>query len=179
MGPAELAIKNRLMSFIVIALALIGGWQAYQTMPRFEDPEFTIREAQVITPYPGATPEEVANEVTEALETAIQQLQEVKEIRSVSSVGPSTVSSFAHSSTVRPVLRFMLDTNFAPISTAGCTLYSTVMNSLSVIEADIFHNHEKLQKLPAQPLQIGLESLLEPGRPGMRRSGTLLLEDSR
>jgi multidrug efflux pump subunit AcrB len=92
MGPAEFAIKNRLISFIVIALALVGGWQAYRSMPRFEDPEFTIREAQVITPYPGGTPEEVANEVTEALETAIQQLQEVHEIRSVSSEGMSRIT---------------------------------------------------------------------------------------
>ena len=92
MGPAEFAIKNRLISFIVIALALVGGWQAYRSMPRFEDPEFTIREAVVVTPYPGATPEEVANEVTEALETAIQQMQEVHEIRSVSSAGMSRIS---------------------------------------------------------------------------------------
>ena len=92
MGPAEFAIKNRLISFIVIVLALVGGWQAYRSMPRFEDPEFTIREAVVVTPYPGATPEEVANEVTEALETAIQQMQEVHEIRSVSSAGMSRIS---------------------------------------------------------------------------------------
>ena len=82
MGPAEFAIKNRLMSFIVITLALIGGWQAYQTMPRFEDPEFTIRQAVVITPYPGATPEEVSNEVTEALGTAIREAgQSADEVR--------------------------------------------------------------------------------------------------
>jgi multidrug efflux pump subunit AcrB len=61
-------------------------------MPRFEDPEFTIREAQVVTSYPGATPEEVAKEVTEALESAIQQLQEVEEIRSVSSAGTSRIT---------------------------------------------------------------------------------------
>ena len=92
MGPAEFSIKNRLISFIVIALALAGGWQAYQSMPRFEDPEFTIRQAVVITPYPGATPEEVANEVTEALEAAIQQMQEVDEISSVSSAGMSRIT---------------------------------------------------------------------------------------
>ena len=60
-------------------------------MPRFEDPEFTIRTAQVITQYPGASPEEVANEVTDALETAIQQLQEVDEISSTSSAGLSRI----------------------------------------------------------------------------------------
>lgn len=46
----------------------------------------------MITRYPSATPEEVANEVTDALETAIQQLQEVEEITSTSSAGLSRIS---------------------------------------------------------------------------------------
>jgi len=92
MNPAEFAIKNRLISFIVIVASLLGGWVAYQNMPRFEDPEFIIRQAQVVTVYPGATPEEVAQEVTEALESAIQQMQEVDEVRSVSSAGVSEIT---------------------------------------------------------------------------------------
>jgi len=92
MHPAEFAIKNRLISGLVIFIALFGGWTAYENMPRFEDPEFTIREAVVVTQYPGATPEEVANEVTEPLESAIQQLQEVDEIKSVSSFGVSRIT---------------------------------------------------------------------------------------
>lgn len=92
MSPAEFSIKNRLISFIVIIAVLAGGWIAYGDMPRFEDPEFTIREAVVITHYPGASPEEVANEVTETLETAIQQMPEVEEIRSISSDGVSQIT---------------------------------------------------------------------------------------
>ena len=92
MNPAEFAIRNRLVSAIVIFLSLGAGWMAYENMPRFEDPEFTIRTAQIVTQYPGATPQEVANEVTEALETAIQQLQEVEEIRSTSTFGQSLIS---------------------------------------------------------------------------------------
>lgn len=91
MNPGLFAMKNRLITSIVILAALFGGWNAYQNMPRFEDPEFTIRTAIVITQYPGATPEEVANEVTEPLETAIQQLQEVDEIFSTSSAGLSRI----------------------------------------------------------------------------------------
>lgn len=91
-NPAEFAIKNRLISFIVLAAAMIGGWYAYENMARFEDPEFTIRTAEVITQYPGASPYEVANELTEPLESAIQQLQEVGEIRSTSSDGLSRIS---------------------------------------------------------------------------------------
>ena len=87
MNFAEFAIGNRVLSAIVILLTLAGGWIAYQGMPRFEDPEFTIRIAQIIAQYPGASPLEVAEEVTEVLEREIMQLQEVDSIESVSSAG--------------------------------------------------------------------------------------------
>lgn len=90
-NPGIFAIKNRLFTMIVIIASLVGGWFAYENMARFEDPEFTIRSAVVITRYPGATPIEVANEITEPLETAIQQLQEVEEITSTSSAGLSRI----------------------------------------------------------------------------------------
>lgn len=61
-------------------------------MARFEDPEFVIRQALVYTQYPGASPEQVATEVTEPLETAIQQLPEVKTVESVSSAGVSEIT---------------------------------------------------------------------------------------
>ena len=91
MNLAEFSIKNQVLSVIVIALALGGGWIAYQDMPRFEDPEFTIRTALVITQYPGATPMEVAQEVTEPLERALQQLAEVDDIESTSVYGRSEI----------------------------------------------------------------------------------------
>ena len=92
MNIAEFSIKNPLICWIGILLCLLGGYIAYQTMPRFEDPEFTIRVAKVVTQYPGASPEEVLNEVTEPLETAIQQLAEVKSVDSISSAGLSDIS---------------------------------------------------------------------------------------
>ncbi len=92
MNIAEFTIKNKMLSVIVILLAVLGGWNAYQTMPRFEDPEFTIREAVVVTQYPGATPLQVAQEVTSPLERAIKQMQEVEEIRSKSRAGVSEIT---------------------------------------------------------------------------------------
>lgn len=91
MNPAELSIKNRLICTVTMLLFLFGGWQAYQTMPRLEDPDFTIRIAAIITQYPGATPVEVANEVSDKIESALQQMPEVKEIRSTSTMGLSTI----------------------------------------------------------------------------------------
>ncbi|MGI9536019.1 MAG: efflux RND transporter permease subunit, partial [Desulfocapsaceae bacterium] len=92
MSIAEFSIKNKLLSVIVIVISLVGGWNAYQTMPRFEDPEFTIRTALVLTEYPGASPEEVAREVSDPLITALQQLQEVDEIKAKSSSGFSELT---------------------------------------------------------------------------------------
>ena len=89
MNFAEFSIRNQVFSVIVILLSLLGGWSAYQDMPRLEDPEFTIRSALVITQYPGASPLEVAEEVSDPLEQALQQLQEVDVVKSVSSAGPA------------------------------------------------------------------------------------------
>ncbi len=96
MNLAEFSIKNRLIMMIVILAALIGGWNAYKNMPRFEDPEFVIRTAVVMTQYPGASPQEVADEVAELLETSIQQMQEVKEITSTSTNGLSQINVDIH-----------------------------------------------------------------------------------
>ena len=92
MDIAGFSIRNRLIMWVVIVLSLFAGWTAYQQMPRFEDPEFTIRTAQIFTQYPGGTPEEVAREVSAPLEEALQDMQEVDEIRSVSSAGRSEIS---------------------------------------------------------------------------------------
>ena len=92
MNLAEFSIRNRLIMSIVIILSLVGGLLAYKSMPRFEDPEFVIRTAQIITEYPGATPLQVAEEVSEALESEIQTMQEVDEIRSTSYHGVSVIS---------------------------------------------------------------------------------------
>lgn len=92
MDLARFAIEKRLISALCALLILIAGIYAYTALPRFEDPEFIIREAQIVTPYPGASAQEVAAEVTETIENALQQLQGVDEVRSVSSPGASIVT---------------------------------------------------------------------------------------
>lgn len=92
MNFAQFAINKRVVSALVTLLILIGGYVAYNLLPRFEDPEFVIRQAQIMTPYPGASSIEVAKEVTDPLENALQQLQGVKEINSVSTPGLSEIT---------------------------------------------------------------------------------------
>lgn len=92
MDLARFAIDKRVISALSTLLLLVAGYYAYMTLPRFEDPEFIIRQAKVITPYPGASAQEVAEEITEVVENAIQELSGVKEITSISSIGRSEVT---------------------------------------------------------------------------------------
>lgn len=91
MNIAAYTLRKRTIAWLASLLLLVGGYLAYQQLGRFEDPEFVIRQAVIVTPYPGALPAQVAEEVTDAIEGAVQQLQEVKEITSVSTLGQSRV----------------------------------------------------------------------------------------
>ncbi len=92
MDLAKFAIEKRLISALMTLLILVAGYFAYSNLPRFEDPEFIIRQAQIITPYAGASAPEVEQEVTDVIENAVQQLQGIKEVKSVSSSGLSEVT---------------------------------------------------------------------------------------
>ncbi len=91
MNIAELSIRKKTISSVMIVLVVIGGIVSYQGMARLEDPEFTIKDALVITPYPGATAAEVEEEVTDVIEIAAQQLGQLKRVWSKSERGLSTV----------------------------------------------------------------------------------------
>jgi len=88
----ELALGNRVVTIVLSIVLLLGGLLAFQGMSRLEDPEFTIKDALIITPYPGASATEVEEEVTDNIELAIQQLAQLDEIESKSERGLSTVT---------------------------------------------------------------------------------------
>ena len=94
MNPGEFSVKNNRMVLVAMAMAMIGGIIAYQNIGRLEDPEFTIKQALIITPYPGASAEEVAQEVSNPIEIACQRLAQLDRVESESSRGRSVVSVF-------------------------------------------------------------------------------------
>jgi multidrug efflux pump subunit AcrB len=95
MNPGVLSVRNDRVVFLAMLLVLAGGIVAYRQMGRLEDPEFTIKEALIITPYPGASAEEVAQEVTNPIENACQQLGQLKRVESESARGMSVVSAIS------------------------------------------------------------------------------------
>jgi multidrug efflux pump subunit AcrB len=91
MNAGEFSVRNSRVVFVAMLLLIAGGYAGYRTMGRLEDPEFTIKQALVITPYPGASAEEVANEVTNPVERAVQRLGQLDRVESESSRGMSVV----------------------------------------------------------------------------------------
>lgn len=91
-GIAAYFIRNRVISWMISLIFLIGGISAFFGLGRLEDPAFTIKDAMVVTNYPGATPQQVEEEVTYPIEKAIQQLTYVDEVNSISSRGLSQIT---------------------------------------------------------------------------------------
>lgn len=92
MDIARLSIQRPVNTWLLILLCLLGGIWALMTLGRLEDPAFTIKQAVVMTAYPGATALEVEEEVTEQIESAIQQLPQVDFIESRSMPGLSEIT---------------------------------------------------------------------------------------
>ena len=89
---ARAAIENPLYVWLLILFCILGGLWGFSTVGRLEDPDFTIKSAVVITPYPGATAEEAATAVSEPLESAIQKMGEVDTIISRNRPGTSEIT---------------------------------------------------------------------------------------
>lgn len=92
MDIARLSIQRPVNTWLLILLCLLGGIWALMTLGRLEDPAFTIKQAVVMTAYPGATALEVEEEVTEVIESAIQQLPQLDFIESRSMPGLSEIT---------------------------------------------------------------------------------------
>ncbi len=92
MDIAKFSIDKKVITWLIVVLFTIGGALSFVNLGRLEDPEFTIKEAMVFTPYPGATAMEVEEEVTDKVEIAIQELQYIKELKSKSYPGMSEIT---------------------------------------------------------------------------------------
>lgn len=91
MNLTQIAFHYRRLVFMGLAALLLYGALSYFTLPAREDPQITIREAVVVTQYPGLNPERIEDLITKKLERAIRQIPEIEEIRSTSSTGQSVI----------------------------------------------------------------------------------------
>ncbi|MFB1037576.1 MAG: efflux RND transporter permease subunit, partial [Sinobacterium sp.] len=91
MTITAISLKNSRITIVIIAVLTLLGIQAFNTIPEAYDPGFTIRVAQVITQFPGASPKRVEDLVTDPLEKVVLELPELNFVKSRSKSGISII----------------------------------------------------------------------------------------
>ena len=91
MSIAGLAIDKKAFTWFATVAFLLAGVFSFSKLGRLEDPEFTVKTAVVMTPYPGASAAEVELEVTDRIEVALQEMPQLKNVYSSSRPGLSLV----------------------------------------------------------------------------------------
>ncbi|MCK9812573.1 efflux RND transporter permease subunit [Pseudomonas sp. MAFF 302046] len=72
---SALAVRERSITLFLILLISVGGLYAFFKLGRAEDPAFTIKQMTVVTAWPGASAQEMQDQVVEKLEKRMQELR--------------------------------------------------------------------------------------------------------
>lgn len=87
-------LQKKAVTILLLVLILAGGLFSYIKMGKLEDAPFTIKQALVLTPYPGASPSEVQSQVTDVLEESIQSLGELYYLKTENRTGLSKITVY-------------------------------------------------------------------------------------
>ena len=87
-------LQKKSVTVLLLILVLGGGLFSYIKMGKLEDAPFTIKQALVMTPYPGASPSEVQSQVTDVLEESIQSLGELYYLKTENRAGLSKITVY-------------------------------------------------------------------------------------
>jgi len=72
---SALAVRERAVTLFFIIAISIAGIVAYLSLGRAEDPSFTVKQTTIVTAWPGATAQEMQDQVAEPLEKRLQELR--------------------------------------------------------------------------------------------------------
>lgn len=92
MNIAKYSLDNPKVIYFFLAIMLIGGIFSFESLGKKEDSPFVIKTAVLITKYPGASPQEVEELITEPIEREIQTMRRVHKIKSESYYGMSKIN---------------------------------------------------------------------------------------
>ncbi len=92
MNIAKYSLDNPKVIYFFLVVMLIGGILSLGSLGKKEDSPFVIKTAVLVTQYPGASPKEVEELITEPIEREIQSMRRVYKIKSDSYYGMSKIS---------------------------------------------------------------------------------------
>lgn len=88
---SELALKNKAIVWYFIVIVAIAGVFSYMKLGRMEDPAYTVRQMVVTVAWPGATAQQMQDQVTDKIEKKLQDTPNLDYIKSYSSPGQAVI----------------------------------------------------------------------------------------
>ena len=92
MSITEFAVKNNVVTLSLLFVIVATGLFAFGGLPRDDMPPFLVRVANVVTIFPGASPERMELLISDKIEEVCQEVPEVDHIRSENRTGVSVVT---------------------------------------------------------------------------------------
>lgn len=90
------ALTNSKLVYYFVAILVVGGVLSYDRMSKLEDPAIKVKQAMVVTTYPGGSSYEVEQQVTDCLERAIRSMNNVDIVESSSYSDLSLITVHLH-----------------------------------------------------------------------------------
>lgn len=88
---AEWAIRHKQIVYFFVIAIITGGLWSYFHLGRSEDPDFTIRQAVVTAAWPGASAQQITQQVTDPLEKKLQDTKGLDYIKSFTHDGKTVI----------------------------------------------------------------------------------------
>ncbi|GGI25753.1 MULTISPECIES: efflux RND transporter permease subunit [Bradyrhizobium] len=88
---SEWALKHRSFVWFLMIASAIAGLLAYRSLGREEDPPFTIKTMVIQQQWPGATVDDMLNQVTDRIEKEVKQIGAVDYVKSYTTPGQTTI----------------------------------------------------------------------------------------
>ena len=89
----EVSLKNKALVWYFIIVTAIGGIFCYNKLGRMEDPQFTIRQMVISAAWPGASADDMQNQVTDKLEKKLQDTPGLDHVSSETRAGQTMTAS--------------------------------------------------------------------------------------
>jgi CzcA family heavy metal efflux pump len=156
----EFSIRQPVLANLAFVIIMVVGLWALFTLPRDINPDVSFETAVVITPYPGATPEDVEKLVTIPLEDEIRNVKDLNRVYSRSEENLSViVVEFDTGTPIKERVRDLRDevdkvkdlpeetedTQIIELDTGGIPMISVILSSGSIAEHDLKEIAEDLQ----------------------------------
>ena len=160
------------LSMLLVLLALVAGAAALLVTPREEEPQIVVPFADVLVQVPGASAEEVEQQVASRLERLLYQIDGVEDVYSMSRPGAAIVTvrfyvgEDREDSLIKLYNKITMNTDAVPPGVAGWVVKPIEIDDVPIVMATLWSAHSSdfaLRRI-AEQVEVSLQAIPKTGR---------------